>query len=220
MSLANTERYRKDAYRGQLDFSSKYAIKSIKQCAEDSLSGLPHELIGKFLYFYFKNPVMENPVTCRIGPDFGVIHPGQGRALGAFFRKDPSIDSLFVFLEWDLAVETRIMHETAHSLVKLKKPLFVYGPDVSTKAFGKYFYPPAEKNQAYIIKIAEALAEYLNPSQVSILWTFDYRSPIHLGLNPEPSIVIKCKSAIGLYESILHLTNAGPKTDNFEMVKY
>jgi hypothetical protein len=220
MSLAKPKRYRKDAYRGQLDFSSKYAIKSIYQCAEESLSGLPHQLVGKFLYFYFENPVMENPVTCKIGPDFGVIHPGQGRALGAFFRKEPSIDSLFIFLEWNLAAETRIMHETAHSLVKLEKPLFVYGPDVSTKSFGKYFYPPAEKNQAYMIKIGEALDKYLNPEQTSILWTFDYRLPIHLGSNPEPNIVINCKNAIGLYESIIHLTNAGPKTDNFKMVKY
>jgi hypothetical protein len=220
MSLAGLEKYYKDAYSGQLDLSSKYAIKSIHQCAEESLSGLPHQLVGKFLYFYFENPPMEIPVTCRIGPDFGVIHPGQGRVLGAFFRKDPSISSLFVFLEWDIAAEIKIMYETAHSLVKLEKPLFVYGPDVSTKSFRRYYYPPAEKNQAYIIKIGESLDKYLNPEQTSILWTFDYRSPIHLGSNPEPNIVINCKNAVGLYESIIHLTNAGPKTDNFKMVKY
>jgi hypothetical protein len=220
MSLAKAKRYRKDAYRGQLDFSSEYAINSIYRCAEASLSGCPQQFVGKFLYFYFENPPMENPITCKIGPDFSLIHPGQGRALGAFFRKDPSISSLFIFLDWNKKFEIKKMYEAAHSLVKLKKSLYVYGIDVSTKAFGQYFYPPAKKNQAYMLNIAGALRKYLNPDETSILWTFDYRSPIQLGTNCEPNIVIKCKNAIGLYESIIHLTNNGLKTDNFEMVKY
>jgi hypothetical protein len=73
------------AYQGQFDLNSDYAIYSIRVCAEESLKGLAEHTVGKFLYFYLENPEIENPITCKVGAQYGVVHPGLGRVIGAFF---------------------------------------------------------------------------------------------------------------------------------------
>lgn len=225
--LDNTLRYDKPAWRGKLNLNCDYVIKSVRKCAELSLNDLVENTIGKFLYFYADNPIIENPITCCIGRHHAGIHPGQGRVIGAFFRKDPSIDSLFILLGKYPEEETKKIKEITLEHSKSDSLLFYYGKNVSTFGFKKYHDLNSNTTLNYMTAIRKSINTYLDHALFPIQWRFDYRDPITLYRREETILlkkdiktVVYCDNAFGFYKSIAHMTNDNYPLDEFKIVKY
>lgn len=218
------EVYRGPAFRGRLNLNCDYAVRSIKNCAEASLSDTVSEnIIGKFLYFYADRPALENPITCVVGRQFAAIHPGQGRAIAAYFKNESSIDSVFLLLGKNPEFETSLLKEITTEYAKSKSLLFCYGKNVSTFGFKEYANPNSNKNLKYMKAIRTAINKHISKELFPIQWTFDYTNSITLqGTNKTlpAKTIIHCVDALGFYESILHLIGKDLETNRFKLVKY
>jgi len=214
------EPYAGTAYLGQLDLTADYAVQSVLNCMEKSLEGNPAHIVGKFLYFYLKNPQLDNPITLSVRQPIGLVHPGQGRVIGAYFRKEQYIRCVFVPPGKDEKKELRFIKTIGSKIREPAQPLYKFGKDVSVESFAVYFLGET-KGQEYTSATNQALEQYLS-SVFPIKWTFDNReSIVHNESNSnEYKTEVHCKNALGFYESIVHLANQGLKTDNFKIVKY
>ena len=214
------ERYIGTAYLGNFDLTTDYAVQTVVNCMEKSLGDNPAHVVGKFLYFYLKNPRLDNPITLSVRQPVGLVHPGQGRVIGAYFRKEQYIRCVFVPPGKDEKRELRFIKTIGSKVRDPAQPLYKFGKDVSVESFAVYFLGERQ-GQDYISAINQTLEQYLS-SVFPIKWTFDNREPIiyNNSNSEEFKTVVHCKSALGFYESIIHLANNGPTTSNFEMVKY
>lgn len=205
--MRSFEKYKGLAFRGNLNLNNDFVIRSITHCAETSLNDpVPENFIGKFLYFYMDRPKIKNPITCCVGRKIAVIHPGQGRVLAAFFRKQPSIDTVFILRNHDPVTEIEKIKEIAVSFEKSKSLLFQYGRNVSTINFQDYYDLNSRVTQKYMRDIRDAIVRYMPQDLLPIKWEFDSAKQIILGQG-EIKTLIKCKDALGFYESIIHITD-------------
>ena len=214
------ERYTGTAYLGNFDLTTDYAVQTVLNCMEESLKGNPAHIVGKFLYFYLENPKLDNPVTLSVRQPVGIVHPGQSRVIGAYFRKEQYIRCVFVPPGKDEKKELRFIKTIGSKVREPAQPLYKFGNDISVESFAVYFLGET-KGQKYIGAINQALEEYLS-SFFPMKWTFDNRRSIVYNEHNsnEFKTEIHCKNALGFYESIIYLTNNDLKTSNFEIVKY
>jgi hypothetical protein len=218
--LKSMERYIGTAYLGNFDLTTDYAVQTVLNCMEESLKGNPARIVGKFLHFFLKNPQLDNPITLSVRQPVGLVHPGQSRVIGAYFRKEQYIRCVFVPPGKDEQRELRFIKTIGSKIREPAQPLYKFGKDISVESFAVYFLGET-KGQEYTSATNQALEQYLS-SFFPIKWTFDNRRSIvyNESNSNEYKTEIHCKNALGFYESIIYLTNNGLKTDNFKIVKY
>lgn len=199
------KRYKKQAFFGELDLSHGRVIGMAEHVMDLFLNAPPNHFIGTFLYFYHVAPEQENPITISAWGNSITTHPGQGRLLGSYFRKDKTIESLLVPLH-QTQEEINILDNVSFNMTPSKQKIFEYNNQnhhgISTAQFKKYFHPTNIRLE-YEAEKDNLVKTLLNPLG-TIEWTFPDRDSIRLG-NERPKINIQCEDAEGFYHSVFYL---------------
>ena len=212
-------RYNKKTYIGDLDLSHGRVIGMANHVMELFLNAPPKHFIGTFLYFYHIAPKQENPITISAWGDSITTHPGQGRLLGSYFRKDKTIKSLLVPLH-ETQEEIDVLDSVTFNMKSSRIKVFEYDNQnhhgISTKEFEKYFHPTSVRLDYEEEK--DNLVEDLLGKLGTIGWKFTNRDAIRLG-DKRPKINIECKDAEGFYHSVFFLAfNHFKESEKFKIL--
>jgi len=197
--------YKKKAFFGELDLTHGRVIGMAEHVMDLFLNAPPNHFIGTFLYFYHVAPEQENPITISAWGNSITTHPGQGRLLGSYFRKDKTITSLLVPLH-QTQEEIDILDSVSFNMSPVSEKIFEYDNQnhhgISTEQFKRYFHPTSVRLDYEAEK--DSLVETLLTTNGTIGWTFPNRDSIRLG-DKRPKINIQCEDAEGFYHSVFYL---------------
>ena len=211
--------YQLKTYSGDLDMSHGRVVGMAQHAAKLFLNSPVTHFISTFLYFYHVAPKLENPVTVSAWRDSITVHPGQGRLLASYFRKDKTIPALLLPLHQS-PVEVELLDSVSHKMKPFDKKVFVYKnknhDGVSTAAFKKYFYPTQHRLDYEEHKLS-LLSNLITDVHGTIKWKFTDRDAIKLG-DGRPDVNIAC-DAEGFYQSVVNLAfNHYDKSEKFKVL--
>ena len=211
--------YQLKTYSGDLDMSHGRVVGMAQHAAKLFLNSPVTHFISTFLYFYHVAPKLENPVTVSAWRDSITVHPGQGRLLASYFRKDKTIPALLIPLHQS-PVEVELLDSVSHKMKPFDKKVFVYKnknhDGVSTAAFKKYFYPTQHRLDYEEHKLS-LLSNLITDVHGTIKWKFTDRDAIKLG-DGRPDVNIAC-DAEGFYQSVVNLAfNHYDKSEKFKVL--
>jgi len=211
--------YKLKTYSGKLDLSHGRVIGMAQHAGKLFLnSPVPH-FISTFLYFYHVAPKLENPVTVSAWRDSITVHPGQGRLLASYFRKDKTLPALLIPLH-QLPVEVELLDSVSRGMKTFNEKVFIYKNEnhdgISTAAFRKYFYPTKDRLDYEDEKLS-LLSKLVTDVHGTIKWQFTDRDAIKLG-DGRPDVNIAC-DAEGFYQSVVNLAfNHYDKSEKFKIL--
>ena len=211
--------YQLKTYSGDLDMSHGRVVGMAQHAAKLFLNSPVTHFISTFLYFYHVAPELENPVTVSAWRDSITVHPGQGRLLASYFRKDKTIPALLIPLHQS-PVEVELLDSVSHEMKPFDKKVYVYKnknhDGVSTSAFRKYFYPTQHRLDYEEHKLS-LLSNLITDVHGTIKWKFTDRDAIKLG-DGKPDVNIAC-DAEGFYQSVVNLAfNDYNKSEKFKVL--
>lgn len=211
--------YRRATYSGDLDLSHGRVIGMAKYAAELFLDSPVQHFVSTFLYFYHVAPKLENPVTVSAWGDSITVHPGQGRLLASYFRKDKTIPALLIPLHQS-SIEDQLLNDVSYNMKPFNKKVYTYKSayhdGVSTSAFKKYFHP-TETRLEYENEKINLLSNLVTDVHGTIEWRFKDRNSLKLG-SSKSDVIIEC-DAEGFYESVAHLAfNDFNESNKFKII--
>lgn len=211
--------YQLKTYSGDLDMSHGRVVGMAQHAAKLFLNSPVTHFISTFLYFYHVAPKLENPVTVSAWRDSITVHPGQGRLLASYFRKDKTIPALLIPLHQS-PVEVELLDSVSHKMKPFDKKVYVYKnknhDGISTAAFKKYFYPTQHRLDYEEHKLS-LLSNLITDVHGTIKWKFTDRDAIKLG-DGRPDVNIAC-DAEGFYQSVVNLAfNHYDKSEKFKVL--
>ena len=211
--------YRRATYSGDLDLSHGRVIGMAKYAAELFLDSPVQHFVSTFLYFYHVAPKLENPVTVSAWGDSITVHPGQGRLLASYFRKDKTIPALLIPLHQS-SIEDQLLNDVSYNMKQFNKKVYTYKSayhdGISTAAFKKYFYPTQHRLDYEDEKLS-LLSKLVTDVHGTIKWQFTDRDAIKLG-DGRPDVNIAC-DAEGFYQSVVNLAfNHYDKSEKFKII--
>jgi hypothetical protein len=199
--------YKDVTFVGKLDLSHGRVIDVAEYCMKLFLDAPSPHFMSTFIYFYLKNPLQENPVTCSAyGPTLS-IHPGQGRIIAAYLRGDETIDALLIPLN-NTQEEIDFLHRIATGISVNTETIYSYKNQnhtgISTERFEEYFYP-TDARLDYEEEKQQLLDQHLI-NYYPIEFMFNDRSSIKVGNKDlkETKTQIFCNNPQGLFEFIAH----------------
>ena len=211
--------YQLKTYSGDLDMSHGRVVGMAQHAAKLFLNSPVQHFVSTFLYFYHVAPKLENPVTVSAWRDSITVHPGQGRLLASYFRKDKTIPALLIPLHQS-PVEVELLDSVSHKMKPFDKKVYVYKnknhDGISTAAFKKYFYPTQHRLDYEEHKLS-LLSNLITDVHGTIKWKFTDRDAIKLG-DGRPDVNIAC-DAEGFYQSVVNLAfNHYDKSEKFKVL--
>lgn len=199
------ETYKDITFVGKLDLSHGRVAGVAEYCMRLFLDAPSPHFMSTFIYFYLRNPLQENPVTCSAyGPTLS-IHPGQGRIIAAYLRGDATIDALLIPLN-NTREEKDFLHEIATNVNVNSETIYSYKNQnhtgISTARFKEYFYP-TDARLDYEAEKQQLLDEHLMDFY-PIEFMFNDRTSIIVGNTDfkETKTQIFCNNPQGLFEFI------------------
>ena len=213
------ETYTKATYSGDLNLSHGRVVGMAKYAAELFLNSPVQHFVSTFLYFYHVAPKLENPVTVSAWRNSITVHPGQGRLLASYFRKDKTIPALLIPLHQS-PIEFELLNDVTYNMKQFNKKVYTYKSayhdGVSTSAFRNYFHP-TETRLKYEDEKIDLLSNLVTDVHGTIKWKFEDRDSIKLG-DGRPDINIAC-DAEGFYQSVAHLAfNDFNESNKFKII--
>jgi len=211
--------YKLKTYSGNLDMSHGRVIGMAQHAAKLFLDSPVSHFVSTFLYFYHVAPKLENPITVCAWRDSITAHPGQGRLLASYFRKDKTIPALLIPLH-QLPIEVELLDNVSHNMKPFDRKVYIYKNSnhdgISTDAFKKYFYPTRHRLD-YENEKNMLLNSLLTDVHGTIKWKFTDRDAIKLG-DGKPDVNIAC-DVEGFYQSVVNLAfNHYNKSEKFKIL--
>lgn len=211
--------YKLKTYSGKLDLSHGRVIGMAQHAGKLFLNSPVSHFISTFLYFYHVAPKLENPVTVSAWRDSITVHPGQGRLLASYFRKDKTLPALLIPLHQS-PVEVELLDSVSRGMKTFNQKVFIYKnanhDGISTAAFKKYFYPTKHR-LVYEDEKLSLLSKLVTDVHGTIKWQFTDRDAIKLG-DGRPDVNIAC-DAEGFYQSVVNLAfNHYDKSEKFKIL--
>ena len=210
------------AFYGDMQYNHGRVKGVTEYCMELFLRAPVPHFMSTFIFFYLKNPLQENPVTCSAYGRTLSVHPGQGRLIASYLQGKKSIKTLLIPLH-DTDEEIEFLHEIATNVKKYKRPVYAYENQnhkgISTAKFRDYFYPTPIRlkyEQAKQTILDEKLQD-LYP----IEFLFHNRESIVVGRKENEKIKtrIMCNNPQGLFEFIAFRADGKyKKSDNYKIL--
>lgn len=215
--------YTDPVFYGDLDYSHGRVVGVSEYCMELFINAPVPHFMSTFIFFYLKNPLQENPVTCSAFGETLSVHPGQGRLIASYLRGDGSIKALLVPLN-STEEEIKFLHQVAKNVTTFNQGVFSYKNQnhtgISTKKFEDYFYP-TDVRLNYEDEKQKLLDAHLK-KYYPVEFFFENRKSIIVGIDKHRKKVktkVWCKNPQGLFEFIAYCAD-GKFSDSKNYIIY